>query len=189
MKSLLIILSFTVLLAACEDEAEIQQGITYIDLQHVTAGYDKSFSLDIDQDWDSDFLFTTTLADGAAGDQLQFMIYPARSNQVFEIAGRVVVLAADQEIAPENPFDKNVQPMVIKTITESGESWSGDWKEADRQFVGIRFYVRDKGYFYGWIRVSFDQNNEQFIIHDYAFMTTANMKILAGQSALQPLYK
>lgn len=71
--------------------------------------------------------------------------------------------------------------MVTKTITDSGVTWSGDWKEAERQFVGIRFYLRDKGYYYGWIRVSFDQTKEQFIIHDYAYMTTINKRIAAGQ--------
>jgi hypothetical protein len=171
-------------LAACNEEPEIQQGITYINLQDVKAGYDKSFSLDIDKDGDSEYLFTTTLASDAAGDQLQFAIYPSRSNQIFEIAGRVGVLNEGQEIAPGNPFQKNVQPMVIKTITDAGESWSGDWKNAENQFVGIRFFLKDQGFYYGWIRISFDQTNEQFIIHDYAFMTTAGMKIAAGQDAL-----
>jgi hypothetical protein len=187
MKRIVSILFLFTLLIACDNEPEIQQGITYIDLQDVTAGHNKLFSLDIDQDGDTEYVFTTTLAADAAGDQLQFMIYPSRNNQVFEIAGRVGVLSEDQEIAPGNPFDKNVQPMVIKTITDSGINWSGDWKEANNQFVGIRFYLRDKGYHYGWIRVSFDQTNGQFIIHDYAFMTTLNMKIVAGQDALQPL--
>jgi hypothetical protein len=187
MKRILSILFLSTLLIACDNEPEIQQGITYMDLQDVTAGYNKSFSLDIDQDGDSEYIFTTTLAADTEGDHLQFMIYPSRNNQVFEIAGRVGVLSEEHEIAPGNPFNKNVQPMVIKTITDSGVSWSGDWKEANNQFVGIRFYLRDKGYYYGWIRVSFDQTNEQFVIHDYAFMTTLNMKIVAGQDALQPL--
>jgi hypothetical protein len=187
MKRILSILFLFILLTGCEEEPEIQQGITYINLQNERAGYNNSFSLDIDQDGDLEYLFTTVMVADALGDQLHFTIYPARSNQVFEIAGRVGVLSEDQEIAPGNPFDKNVQPMVIKTITDSGVNWIGDWKEANNQFVGIRFYLRDQGYFYGWIRVSFDQSNEQFVIHDYAFMTTTNIKIRAGQDALQPL--
>lgn len=187
MKHTLIILSLAVTVFACNEDPEIQQGISYIQLQDAKAGYDKSFSLDIDKDGDSEYLFATTLVSDDTGDHLQFTLYPARNNQVFEIAGRVGVLNEGQEIAPGNPFQKNVQPMVIKTITDLGITWSGDWKNADKQFVGIRFYMRDQGYHYGWIRISFDQMSEQFIIHDYAFMTTINLKIAAGQEALQPL--
>jgi len=165
---------------SCEEEELLPPSIIYTNLNNITASQSKSFGLDIDQDGDSEFLFTTTLVADDLGDQLQFVIYPARANQVFETAGRVGVLEAAHQIAPGNPFDKNVKPMVIKTITNSAISWSGDWKEVSSKFIGIRFNLGDSGYYYGWIRVSFDLATEQFIIHDYAYQTTVDIEIMAG---------
>lgn len=171
-----LILSFL----SCQDEEFLPPAIIYTNLNDVTASQNKSFNLDIDQDGDSEFLFTTTLVADDLGDQLQFVIYPARANQVFEIAGRVGVLDNDQQIAPGNPFDKNVQPMVIKRITNSTISWSGDWQDANSKFIGMRFKLGDKGYYYGWIRVSFDLTTEQFTLHDFAYRTTVDTEIMAG---------
>jgi hypothetical protein len=172
----LLIISFS----SCEQEEAVQPSIKYVDLNDNKASQSQSFSLDIDGDGDTDFLFTTLLTAGESGDQRQFVIAPARANQVFEIAGRVGVLEVGQEIAPGNPFDKNVQPMVIKRIANTGTSWSGDWREVSNKFIGIRFVLRDQMYYYGWIRVSFDQTNEQLIIHDYAYRTALNLSIKAG---------
>jgi hypothetical protein len=155
--------------------------ISYVNLNDATASQAKSFSMDIDKDGDTEFLFTTVLAADAGGDYRQFVISPARENQVFEIAGRVGVLEADQEIAPGNPFDKNVQPMVVKTISNSGTSWIGDWKDVRNRFIGIRFRLRDQGYHYGWIRVSFDKEAEQLILHDFAYRNITDMGIQAGR--------
>jgi hypothetical protein len=171
-----LILSFL----SCQEEELLLPSINYHNLNNVTASQGKSFALDIDQDGGSEYLFTTLLAADDLGDQLQFVIYPARANQVFEIAGRVGVLEEAQQIAPGNPFDKSVKPMVIKTITNSAISWSGDWKEVNSKFIGIRFKLGDSGYYYGWIRVSFDLVTEQFIIHDFAYQTTVDTEILAG---------
>lgn len=165
---------------SCQEEELPPPSIIYTNLNNVTASQNKSFSLDIDQDGDSEFLFTTLLAADDLGDHLQFVIYPARANQVFEIAGRVGVLENDHKIAPGNPFDKNVKPMVVKTIATTTARWSGDWKEVSNKFIGIRFNIRDKGYYYGWIRVSFDLTTEQFIIHDFAYRISVNTEIMAG---------
>jgi len=178
MLSVFAVLIFSFL--SCEEKELLPPAILYTNLNDVTASQNKSFSLDINQDGDSEFLFTTTLAADDLGEQLQFVIYPARANQVFEIAGRVGVLNNDQQIAPGNPFDKNVEPMVVKTIATTTASWSGDWKEVSNKFIGIRFNLRDKGYYYGWIRVSFDLTSEQFIIHDFAYRTVLDTEIMAG---------
>lgn len=165
---------------SCQEVEQLPAAINYVNLNDATASQAKSFSLDIDQDGDTEFLFTTVLAADATGDLRQFVISPARENQVFEIAGRVGVLEAGQEIAPGNPFDKNVQPMVVKRISNTATSWSGDWKDADNRFVGIRFKLNDQGYHYGWIRVSFDKEAERMVIHDFAYRTTVDSKIAAG---------
>lgn len=177
---MLVVFLVLILFLSCQDDELLPPSISYTNLNNVTASQSKSFGLDIDQDGDSEFLFTTLLDADDLGDHLQFVIYPARANQVFEIAGRVGVLDEDEEIAPGNPFDKIVRPMVVKTITNTSTSWSGDWKEVSSKFIGIRFNFGDKGYYYGWIRVSFDQATEQFIIHDLAYQTTLNAEIKAG---------
>ncbi len=171
-----LIISFS----SCEQEEALEPSIKYLDLNDIKASQSQSFSLDIDRDGDTEFLFNTLLVADESGDQRQFLITPARANQVFELSGRVSVLEAGQEIAPGNPFDKNVQPMVINRISSTGTSWSGDWKEVSNKFIGIRFALRDQAYYYGWIRISFDQTNKQFIIHDCAYRTVLNLSIEAG---------
>jgi len=180
MKQLIILSMIIISFASCEQDEGVQPSIKYIDLNDITAGQSQSFSLDIDKDGDTEFLFTTLLTEDQSGDQRQFIILPARANQVFEITGRVGVLRAGQEIAPGNPFDKNLQPMIVKSITDGSVTWSGDWKDVDSKFIGIRFRLTDQEYYYGWIRISFDQANEQFIIHDFAYRTTLNIGIKAG---------
>lgn len=165
---------------SCQEEDTKPALISYVNLNDATASQAKSISLDIDQDGDTDYLFTTVLTADAAGDYRQFVISPARENQVFEIAGRVGVLEAGQEIAPGNPFDKNVQPMVVKRITNTATSWSGDWKDVSNRYIGIRFKLRDQRYHYGWIRFSFDKESERMVIHDLAYRTTVDKGIKAG---------
>lgn len=165
---------------SCQDEDSMPSEVRYVNLNNATASQHKSYSLDIDEDGDSEFLFTTVLAADQLGDYRHFVIVPTRANQVFEIAGRVGVLELGQEISLGNPFEKNVEPMVIKRISDSATGWSGDWKDVSNRFVGIRFRLRDQEYFYGWIRVSFDKMTEQFIVHDFAYRTTVDREISAG---------
>jgi hypothetical protein len=165
---------------SCQENAPSSALISYVNLNDATASKAKSFSLDIDMDGDTEYLFTTVLTADATGDLRQFVVSPARENQVFEIARRVGVLESGQEIAPGNPFDKNVQPMAVKRITNTATSWSGDWKDVSNKYIGIRFKIRDKGYYYGWIRVSFDKETERIVIHDFAYKIAENSGIKAG---------
>ncbi len=178
-KFIILILAFFAFVS-CEEEEVVPPMIRYTNLNNATAGELKSFSLDIDTDGDSEFLFTTALAANALGDYRQFVITAPRTNQVFEIAGRAGVLEAGQEIAPGNPFEKNVQPLVTKRITNSGISWAGDWKDVRNKYIGIRFRLRDQEYYYGWIRVSFDKSAEQLILHDFAYQKKVNTGLKAG---------
>jgi len=171
----LLVISFS----SCEKEA-LQPSIKYTNLNDMKASQSQSFSLDIDGDGATEFLFTTLLVADQSGDKRQFIISPARANQVFEIAGGVGVLKAGQEIALGNSFNKNLEPMVVKSIADASVSWSGDWKDVNNKFIGIRFRLTDQEYYYGWIRISFDQSNEQFIIHDFAYCTKLNLGIKAG---------
>ncbi len=176
----IVLLLISYFISSCQQDEIVQPAIRYVNLSGAITNHEQSYHLDIDQDGDTDFLFTTVFLTDELGAQYQFLVYPSRANQVFEIAGRVGVLAAMQEIAPGNPFDSKVQPMVVKSITADGITWMGDWKDATNQYVGIRFTLQDQAYYYGWIRVSFDRLKEQLIIHDFAYRTVVNSKIEAG---------
>lgn len=180
MKRLIIFLSIITFFVSCEQDESVQLPIKYVDLKDTPASQDQSFGLDIDGDGDTEFLFTTRLTADQSGDQLQFIITPSQANQVFELSKRVGVLESGQEIAPGNPFDKSLEPMAVKLITNEGTTWIGDWKEANNKFIGIRFTLLDQKYYYGWIRVSFNQTHEQFVIHDFAYRTSLNVGIKAG---------
>lgn len=124
---------------SCQEVAPGPTLTDYVNLKNATASQAKSFSLDIDQDGDSEFSFSTVLAADGPGDYRQFVISPARENQLVETAGRVGVLEAGREIAPGNPFDNNLQPMLVKRITNAASNWSGDWKDGSDRYIGNRF--------------------------------------------------
>jgi hypothetical protein len=180
MRKLIILILGFFALVSCNELDAVPPGIKYFNLNNAIASERKPFSLDIDADGDSEFLFTTILTADGLGESRQFIITSAKASQVFEMAGRAGVLESGQEIAPGNPFEKNVQPLVTKRITNSGISWAGDWKDVRNKFIGIRFRLRDQDYRYGWIRVSFDQVSEELILHDFAFQTKVKNGIKAG---------
>lgn len=58
----------------------------------------------------------------------------------------------------------------------------GAWLDTDMQFMGFRISV-DKDYFYGWMRVSVNDEASQLTVHDYAYEDEANKAIFTGSTA------
>lgn len=90
---------------------------------------------------------------------------------------KVAVLPAGEQIAPDGSFDYETEVLVVKTTTNNGTSWWGNWKGIQNKYVGIRFNL-DGSSNYGWIRISISESNEQIVIHDMAYSST---EILAGE--------
>lgn len=154
-----------------------------IEIEHrsidALVGYNESYALDVDQDGETDFLFTTSLFEEDDIVHLAYSIYPARANGVLSLATRVANLPAETSIGNGNPFEKNVDPMVFKIYEVEGESWKGDWANVEEGFIGFRLQ-RDMKYYYGWIKVGFNGTEEKLVVTEMAYHATADQSILAG---------
>ncbi len=70
---------------------------------------------------------------------------------------------------------------AILVVNGSGAFGStGDWSDTTDRYLGIRITVGGD-WFYGWVRVSVDPYIISFTISDYAYNSTPNQPILAGQ--------
>ncbi len=58
----------------------------------------------------------------------------------------------------------------------------GPWLDTDMQFMGFRLSI-DKDYFYGWMRISVNDEASQLTVHDYAYEAEANKAIFTGSTA------
>lgn len=67
--------------------------------------------------------------------------------------------------------------------TSSGTSTSGSWLGAQDKYLPLRFEISGQTH-YGWVRLDVDANAKSFTVKDYAYNTTPNQKILAGQTVV-----
>jgi hypothetical protein len=168
-------------IVGCESDQPKPSTIVHRNLDDVRVGYNLPFSLDIDLDGDHEYGFTTGLLGNSEGDHLIFKIVPLRSNGALGKDEKVIKLESGIDILPEDTFEKFVEPLVTKSITANGTSFSGEWKDANDQYIGLKFILDDNKPYYGWIKISFSQEEEKLIVHDFSYQSMANTKITTGQ--------
>ena len=172
-------------LSSCEEgDGNPVDGITIINLGDSEVLYNQSQSIDVDGDGDIELSFVSVLAQENSTNQLQFRVLPLGANRVFEAGGRAVMLNEGQEIAPGNPFEKNVAPLVAKVESNGSVTWQGDWLNANNHYVGFQIQLTDGGVRYGWVRLSFNQASEKLIIHEVAYRYKSNTGLRAGQTEI-----
>ncbi len=171
MKSIFLLLFPAILIAAgCEDDTPASKpGIVHIHLDDVKVRYNQPVPLDVDDNGDSEFVFNATLIADAIGDHLRFTIISRYDNAVIGDNGNVEVLSFDEPINPGSTFGTDNEVLVIKTTTNDGTSWWGNWKDVQNAFIGIRFTINGSVR-YGWIKVSVSEPNEQLVIHEMAYI-------------------
>jgi hypothetical protein len=174
-------LMFCLLLISCKEDEVVSPGIIYRNVNEQISEFPDSYSLDIDLDGETDFVFSTrsVINDGFVNQEYNF--YPTRSNAVFELAGRVAVLEENQSVEPGNPFSKNTAPMIIRIDENDEIRWEGDWTQVTNKYIGIHFTDFKDVKRYGWIQVSFNVDTETLFIHDLAYQVQGNTGIKAGQ--------
>jgi hypothetical protein len=182
MKNILFGCALLMSISACEDTGSVNPPadmILYKNLNDVRAGYNQPFSLDINNDGISEYVFVTSLIGTNEGFETHFKIYPVRSNRLF-VSNLIPSIVPEGNAIEGQSFSKFVEPMVIKTTIGEGTTLLGDWKDAQNFYAGIQFQLGNDPYRYGWLRLSFDQVNEQFVIHDLAYENFPGKAIKAG---------
>ena len=84
--------------------------------------------------------------------------------------------------------------MNVNDIINSSSHWSsnsvvlgtfansGQFNGKGQKYLGFRI-TQGSDYKYGWIRLECSEHNDTLNIYDYAFNTTLNIKIFAGQQS------
>jgi hypothetical protein len=166
----LISIATALLAAGCSEVHPVdKQEIIHIHLEDAKAGYNQSFALDINDDGNSEFVFSATLIADVVGDHLRFAIISRYDNEVIGANGNVTALPEGESITSDSSFGFDNEVLVIKTTTQDGITWWGNWKGVQSKYVGVRFRV-DGSVCYGWIKLSVNEPNEQIVIHEMAYV-------------------
>jgi hypothetical protein len=62
-----------------------------------------------------------------------------------------------------------------------GAMWWGNWSGIQNKYIGVRFRLERTTYF-GWIRVSVDEDEEKVTVHDMAY---SRIELTAGATNAQ----
>lgn len=181
MRNLFILTLFCLTFLSCqEDEQQLLNPVKARTLSGATAGSNQSYGLDVNEDGETDFLFTTTLNEVNDLIEEHFKVYPARANAIFDVGSTAGNLEEGTTIGPGNPFDKNVNALVIKRFGNPAISWTGPWLNITNGIIGFRLQHLEKNY-YGWVRVGFNQQNETLTITEVAYNTRPDSPVRAGR--------
>ena len=186
-----------------------QVAYTDIDPDIVLDKPDEIFGIDLDDDGLNDFnffneSFTTTVfySDLANVKAIFVGAFDSMQNGIVGSTGYLsggggysyffpYVLDEDEVIGSfDNFYNDNYQTlaMEIDKFTSPFEpSHQGNWyyfygAEVVNKFIGLRFVKADESLHYGWIRCSVIDSGRTLIIHDYAYETTPNKQIIAGDT-------
>ncbi len=151
--------------------------IIYTDISDVTPN--ASYALDLNNDTIIDFI----LHYGGSSDSIGVICHPQNSNAY---AGTILggnylswALAASSTICPSTAtwYDAN-HPGTLGWGTNLGY-WVG---ETDK-YLALKLIIGSNTY-YGWARIDLVSTSSSFTLKDYAYQSTPNACILAGQTNL-----
>jgi hypothetical protein len=131
---------------------------------------------------------------GGFGDTIRFrtgrqdiFMVSASSQQRFatvyqQIGTFYPVLAFDEasEVTPDFTWNLLGGGAILDHNPESDRFGLGGFFDQQNKYIAIRALDGDDA-FYGWIRVSHNMAEQQFIVHDWAWNTVAGAPIMAGQ--------
>lgn len=184
---------------------EASATIVYTDLDPdgIIGGEGAEIILDINADGNDDFTFIVYSQSGTItyyGSPISYDIRVAGAQALDnnEFVGSLVtvsgytnvyipILAPGEGINDEDNFEGGYGSLAIivnaslygfPVYTFEG----GAWLDTDMEFMGFRLSI-DKDYFYGWMRISVNDEANQLTIHDYAYEDEANKAIFTGSTA------
>lgn len=184
---------------------EASATIVYTDLDPdgIIGGEGAEITLDINADGTDDFTFIVYSYAGTLtyyGSPISFDVKVAGAQALDnnEFLGSLVtmsgytnvyipILAPGEGINNEDNFEEGYGSLAVivnaslygfPVYTFEG----GVWLDSDMEFMGFRLSI-DKDYFYGWMRISVNDEVNQLTIHDYAYEDEANKAIFTGSTA------
>jgi Secretion system C-terminal sorting domain len=176
---------------------------TDLDPDLAAGGEGGEIILDINEDGDDDFIF---VAYGIIGTGTYFgfnftydlKLVGASALNGNEFVGSLVsssgysavyspVLPAGEGINSEDEFAEGAGTLGISlNVSLSGlpyyEVVNGNWLGTEMDFMGFRINI-DKDHYYGWMRISVNEDATLITVHDYAYEDEANKAIFTGQTA------
>lgn len=172
--------------AAILGTANASGQIVYTDIADVTVdGANQRYAIDLDNDGTGDYLF------GANGTNFAF-IFPASSSMASAFNSNLMVgftsypYAYPSNLAPGTPI-MGLNPTVGDQRADFNYSSCGypgsQFCDGMDGYVGFHFYIGANLHF-GWARIQVAASGASIIVKDYAYNTTPNDPIEAGQQAL-----
>ena len=198
MKFIFTILTFATLLVSCEKDCKLppdspkpvptKPEMEYTDLNfEITKG--KSKQVDINKDGSYDFVFSTLLVGDPLyqHDKIQFFIMGAQYTYFLMGPDETSPIYNKSEIIPISNqgqhtwYDISWEKLAEKIIPETGSFfWNGQWKNVSNKYFGFQLKKNDKLY-NGWIKMSFNTQEEKLIVHGLAISKIAGRDVIAGE--------
>jgi hypothetical protein len=155
---------------------------------HQVIGANGVYNLDLNGDGTVDFLIQEW-NNGAFPSSNALLCDAAVGNGVLGSRHRAAALSAGASIGPNLHFTaggNNGEAMITVThFTTGGTSYvHGYWVNVLNRYLGLKFQIAGKTH-YGWARVTVSRKAFHFtaVVTGYAYETTPNLAIIAGQIA------
>ncbi len=95
-------------------------------------------------------------------------------------------------INASDTFDANIDDLATHaTLSYQGYGmvsniYSGNWSDQQNKYLGLKF-TDGANTHYGWLRLSVSKTADTIIVHDFAYNTTPNQSIQAGQTIINSI--
>ncbi len=187
---------YTSVATAVLGSSAIHGQVNHVDIPDTTVSTHKGYyDLDLDSDGVSDFRFTQYLDTGNTGLIDAIFVTPFDS-----VYGRTM---GDPQNGFNYPFKLNAgdsinfdsdwrgngetQPGYLVSQYNGTPYPNSNWKgPVTGGFLGVRIF-KNTGLHMGWVRLDIAADNRSFTIRDYAFQTTAQASLEAGEPTLSQL--
>lgn len=188
--------TYTVMAGAVLGANAVNAQINYVDIQDVTVDTDSAhFDLDLNQDGDPDFRISQYLDFGNTGLLDAILVTPFDS-----VYGRTAGEVQNTYNYPYNmmPGDSigddtnwlgngETAPGFLVFQYDGTPYPNSNWKgPVTGGFLGLRI-LEDDGLHYGWLRLDVASDNRSFTVKDFAYNTTAEEALQAGEPTLSQL--
>ncbi|MBK9454152.1 MAG: T9SS type A sorting domain-containing protein [Chitinophagales bacterium] len=183
----------------------LQATVVYTDLDPdlMVGGEGGEISIDINSDGNDDFGFFVYSFTGVGtyygiNFTYDFKLAAVSAQNGNELFGSLVtyssysavytpVLPAGEGINSGDPFAEGGGTLGVSLMVSlSGFPYydyqAGNWSGINMGYMGFRINI-DKDHYYGWMRVSVNEESTLITIHDYAYENEANKAIFTGQTA------